>query len=65
MHETYHRARAQREQELAASASDSAVRGDHFRLAALHIAKADRERLLEERNQLGVTITDSKKAAAG
>ena len=49
MDETYHRARELRERELAAAASDPAARVCHMRLAILHAAKANRDRLLYDR----------------
>jgi len=64
MDETYHRAREMRERELAAAASDPAARVSHMRLAILHAAKADRERLLNDRYKpSGATLV--RKVAAG
>jgi len=51
MDETYHRARELRERELAATASDPAARVSHMRLAVLHAAKANRDRLLNDRSK--------------
>lgn len=64
MDELYHRAREMRERELASNASDPSARASHLQLAALHAGKANRERLLAERNQpMEASLTRSRVAA--
>ena len=63
MDEPYHRAREMRERELAANASDPSARNSHLRLAALHASKANRVRLLAERNRpIEASLTQTRVA---